>query len=393
MMLETIYVENVSKYYKVYRSPTERLKEIILHKDIAPIKKALEGVSFSVLKGEAFGIIGDNGAGKSTLLSIIAGTLKPTSGKILVKGKVAAILELGTGFHPELSGIENIYIYGGLYGLSPKEIENKIPFIKDFSELEDFIDKPIKTYSTGMLMRLAFSTILAIDPDIFIIDEALSVGDIHFQKKVFKKIKEFKNKGGTLLFTSHSMYQISNLCDRALWLHKGQIRKIGKSLDVIKEYESYIREKDTTSEEQSKSPTNVKASIAWIDRFELDKENLHPGETLKVSITVKANTPTKAHIGLVFRRNDNEIITVYSTKHEKRIVNIATNSEITFIFEQFPILYGDYFVDIYLTDEEGQVFYDIKTKKISIRKTNFLDLGIFRIKAKIFGDGLIHEDS
>lgn len=183
MIKSVIKLENVTKIYRIYKHPLDRLKEIIFRSDYAFEKVALKDISFEIYKGEAVGIIGENGAGKSTLLSIIAGTLSPTFGKVNVDGKVGSILELGAGFHPELSGIENVYIYGSMFGLSKKYIDSIIEEIRDFSELGDYINQPIKTYSSGMVVRLAFSTIVNLNPDIFIIDEALSVGDVHFQKK------------------------------------------------------------------------------------------------------------------------------------------------------------------------------------------------------------------
>ena len=390
-MLPIIEVRNLSKIYKIYSKPQDKLFEIFFRKSKAFLKKALDNVSFEVFKGEAFGIIGENGAGKSTLLSIIAGINKPTKGNVVVRGKVASILELGSGFHPELTGIENIFLYGSFMGMSESFIKKKLDFIKNFSELHDYLDKPLKTYSTGMIMRLAFSTILALEPDIFIIDEALAVGDLYFQKKVFNKIREFKEKGGTILFTSHSMYQITNLCERALWLKEGKIVKIGSALEVAQEYENYIREKEgikeSYEEETSLNEKNenkgVNFSPAWIDSIRINKKDIEPGDTLVIDIKVRSRERVRTHIGVLFRRNDKEEIALYSTKHEGIEIEIDQEEVVEFIFEDFPILYGNYYIEVYLTDENGNVFYDVKVEEIAVRKTSFLDIGVCKIKGTI----------
>lgn len=392
-MFPVIEVRNIYKRYKIYSKPYDKLKEIIFRRNYAFIKEVLKNISFEVFKGEAFGVIGENGAGKSTLLSIIAGMNRPSEGKVIVKGKVAAILELGAGFHPEFTGIENIYLYGNLMGLSTDEIKEKLDFIKSFSELGNYLDKPIKTYSTGMVMRLAFSVMLAIEPDIFIIDEALSVGDLYFQKKAFNKIREFKEKGGTILFTSHSMYQITNLCERALWLKNGKVEMCGNALEVTKEYENYIREKESGEKNISSNDINLKQekshSPAWIENVKVNKEVINPGEKLEVEIELGASESIKAHVGLLFRRNDNEHIALYSTKHENITLEFAKKEKIKFVFEDFPLLYGSYFIDIYLTDDSGNIFYDIKSIKLNVRKTSFLDIGICKIKGHIYIEDLV----
>jgi len=386
-MVKAIEVENLSKHYRLYRKPSDRLKEIIFRRDTAVVKTALQGVSFYVLRGEAFGIVGENGAGKSTLLSIIAGINKPSEGRVSVRGKVASILELGAGFHPELTGLENIYLYAGYYGLSPRDVDRKLDFIKGFSELEDYLDKPVKSYSTGMIMRLAFSTILAIDPDIFIIDEALAVGDLYFQKKVFKKIREFKERGGTILFTSHSTYQISNLCDRALWLKDGRVQAIGNALEVVNEYENYIRQKEGEIVEETpdqNQPSGFSDNhLATIEELSLSSRVLEPGERLEVHITLSSKEKLNVHVGVLFRRNDNEMIALYSTKHEDKLIELRGNKKLVFVFDKFPILYGKYYVEVYLTDENGNVFYDVRSDEIEVKKTSFLDIGVFRIEGKI----------
>ncbi|NBI89255.1 ABC transporter ATP-binding protein [Lachnospiraceae bacterium] len=237
----TIEVKNVVKVYKLYNKPTDRLKESLIknscyHKDFY----AVNDVSFSVKRGETVGIIGKNGAGKSTMLKMITGVLAPTSGEITLSGHVSALLELGTGFDAERNGIDNIYLNGRINGLSKKEIEDSMDEILEFADIGDFVYQPIKTYSSGMLVRLAFATAINVKPEILIVDEALSVGDVRFQQKCYRKIREFK-ENGTVLFVSHDTGAISSFCDRVIWLDDGQIYKEGVPGELLKEYLAYMR--------------------------------------------------------------------------------------------------------------------------------------------------------
>jgi len=233
-----ISIKNISKIYRIYKRPLDRLKdELGLSKSVSyDTFEALKKISFDVYKGETVAIIGTNGSGKSTLLKIIADVVEATTGTISVNGKISAILELGTGFNQELSGYENIYQNGLILGYTKAEIDEKIDAIISFSELDSFIYRPVKTYSSGMYARLAFSVAINVDPDILIVDEALSVGDARFQQKCFKKIKSMQESGVTILFVSHSLDSVIQLCDRAVLLDKGSMIMIGETKDVVKEY-------------------------------------------------------------------------------------------------------------------------------------------------------------
>jgi len=237
-----IKVEKLSKVYHLYKKPIDRLKESLnplgkkYHKDFY----ALKDVSFEVKKGETVGIIGKNGAGKSTLLKIITGVLSPTSGKVEINGKIASLLELGAGFNLEMTGIENIYLQGTIMGFSKEEIEKKIDDILSFADIGDFIYQPVKTYSSGMFARLAFATAINVEPDILIVDEALSVGDVKFQNKCFKKFQEFKDKNKTILFVTHDTSAVIKYCDKALWLHNGEIKSLGNAEKIVKDYISFM---------------------------------------------------------------------------------------------------------------------------------------------------------
>ena len=233
-----IEVEDVSKTYHIYTNPMDRLKDALnfgFNKRHDTFE-ALREISFSLKKGETVGIIGTNGSGKSTLLKIIANVTKASSGQVNVHGKISAILELGTGFNPELNGLENIYLNGLILGYAKDEIDKKLEDIISFSELGDFINRPVKTYSSGMYARLAFSVAINVDPDILIIDEALSVGDAAFQKKCFTRLKSLTQSGATILFVSHSLDSVVQLCDRAVLLDKGSLIMVGETKEVTKEY-------------------------------------------------------------------------------------------------------------------------------------------------------------
>jgi ABC-type polysaccharide/polyol phosphate transport system ATPase subunit len=236
----SVEVHNVSKTYRLYDRPVDRLKEAVLRRPFHRPFQPLREVSFVVPQGGILGIIGDNGAGKSTLLKILAGTLTPSTGQVLHRGRVAALLELGAGFHQEFSGRQNIYLNASLLGLSDAEIGQREAGIIEFSELAEFIDRPVKTYSSGMYVRLAFSIATSVDPDILIIDEALSVGDAHFQKKCVNRMMQFKEQGKTMLFCTHSMYQIQELCDQVLWLDHGAMQRLDSATEVINAYNAHL---------------------------------------------------------------------------------------------------------------------------------------------------------
>jgi lipopolysaccharide transport system ATP-binding protein len=236
-------VKSISKKFKSYHSPADRLKEIIFRKRYHREIVALENISFEVGEGETLGIVGQNGAGKSTILKILSGILLPDTGSIEIDGKITGILELGTGFNPELTGIENIYMNGTFLGMTRSEIDQKKSEIMDFAELGDFIYEPIKTYSSGMLMRLAFSIAIHAEPKCFLVDEALSVGDAYFQQKCMRKIIEFKNSGGSIIFISHDMNAVKTLCDSALLLDKGHVLDYGDPKSIIDFYYGMILKK------------------------------------------------------------------------------------------------------------------------------------------------------
>lgn len=234
-----INVKNMSKDFIIYGDKANTLKERIIrfNKNNKEIRNVLQDINISIEKGETVALIGVNGSGKSTLLKLITKIIYPTKGTIKVNGKVSSLLELGAGFHPDFSGRENIYFNASIFGLTKKEIDERLNKIIEFSELEEYIDTPIRTYSSGMYMRLAFSVAINVDADIILIDEILAVGDQHFQEKCMNKMLELKKSGKTIVFVSHSSEAVKFLCDRSIWLKDGKVEMDGKTKNVLNEYE------------------------------------------------------------------------------------------------------------------------------------------------------------
>ncbi|HEV1283697.1 MAG TPA: ABC transporter ATP-binding protein [Bryobacteraceae bacterium] len=236
----------VSKSYSIYAAPGDRLKELMtlnqrkFHTDYW----ALRDVSFEARRGETFCVVGENGSGKSTLLQICAGVLEPTSGNISVNGRVSALLELGSGFNPEFSGRDNVYLNGAILGFSNKEMDRRFAEIEEFAEIGDFINQPVKTYSSGMVVRLAFSVAIHVDPEVLLVDEALAVGDVYFRQRCMRKVHELRGRGITILFVSHATGDIKALGDRAVWLDHGEVRAIGKADLIVMQYLAAMAEKD-----------------------------------------------------------------------------------------------------------------------------------------------------
>lgn len=238
----SIAAHNLSKIYHLYNTPSDRLKQVLFGRKHKYYEEytALSDVSFQLPKGEVLGLVGRNGAGKSTLLQLICGTLSPTSGELSIHGRIAALLELGAGFNPEFTGRENIYLSAAVMGIGQKEIDDKLEEIIEFSGVRPFIDQPVKTYSSGMYVRLAFSVATSVEPDILVIDEALSVGDGDFARRSFERIIAMRDAGKTILFCSHSLYQVEALCTQAIWLEQGQVRASGKPELIVPEYQGFL---------------------------------------------------------------------------------------------------------------------------------------------------------
>ena len=258
-----IEVKNVKKKFKVYFDKGSQLKERILFRNRNRYEErwVLDDVSFEVKQGEAIGLIGHNGCGKSTTLKLLTRIMYPDSGSIELRGRVSSLIELGAGFHPDMSGRENIYTNASIFGLTKKEIDERLDDIIEFSEMEPFLDNPVRTYSSGMYMRLAFSVAINVNADILLIDEILAVGDVNFQAKCFNKLREIKAQGTTIVIVSHSMGQIEQICDRSIWIHEGKIKAEGNPREIDKDYLDFMGQKRQEIAEQSQKKDEAKTIV------------------------------------------------------------------------------------------------------------------------------------
>jgi lipopolysaccharide transport system ATP-binding protein len=368
-------VAGLSKLYKLYDSPRARLQALLTGRHTHQAHWALRDVSFALDRGQCLGVIGDNGAGKSTLLKLVAGTLQPTAGEIVRggRGRVTAILELGAGFHPEFSGRENLRFAGALIGLAEQEIRRLEAGIVDFAELEDAIDRPVKTYSSGMVVRLAFSLATAIEPDVLIIDEALAVGDQHFQKKCVERIEAFRRNGCTILFCSHSQYHIRQLCDASLWLDGGSARLLGPTEMVLAGYDAHVRLLDaerSTPAQAPHAPTSKPSGLDPGRRGAITSVSVAPlgdgepavlrGHDLTVSITASVAGDEQPNFGVMLEQARGVGITVVATHVDGAAATRGKDGAwtATVTFPELPLHSGEYVISAYLADSLGMVIYD-----------------------------------
>jgi len=341
-----IKVQNLKKRFKFYKKPSDRLKELLFRRTYHTVYEALKGVSFEVKSGEVLGIVGPNGAGKSTLLKILTGVLLPDEGKVIVSGRITGLLELGTGFNYEMSGLENIYMNGLLLGMTREELDAKKEAIISFSELGDFIYEPLKTYSSGMVMRLAFSIAIHADPTCFVVDEALSVGDAHFQQKCIKKIKEFREKGGSIVFVSHDLNAVKILCDEAILLHQGEVLEKGSSEKVINAYNrllAFLAEKEnkifTLSSNKSSSNPAYGTLEATIKEVSFQGEDsgssvVSSGEWAFIKIIFKAfkDIPSLT-VGILIRDRFGQDVFGVNTSLLNKPISISAGSTYEVLFK------------------------------------------------------------
>jgi lipopolysaccharide transport system ATP-binding protein len=335
-MKKVLEVKNITKIYKIYKNNINRLKEIFLNKSYHKEFVSNNNISFDLYEGETLGIIGVNGAGKSTILKIIAGVINPSSGEVIRHGRVTALLELGTGFNDELSGYENIFLNGTLIGMSQKECEQKTKEIIAFSELGDYIHEPIKTYSSGMKMRLAFSIAIYSEPQIFIVDEALSVGDAHFAAKCTQALKKKKEQKMSIIYVSHDLNSLKLLCDRVLLLNHGALAEQGNPEDVINTYNFLIAklgDKEETMHIKESDNNSFGTFDVEITKVTIEGENSHSnvissGEntTVEVKITSKKNVPNMT-VGIMLRDKFGQDIFGTNTFHHKKIIDFNKDSE------------------------------------------------------------------
>jgi ABC-type polysaccharide/polyol phosphate transport system ATPase subunit len=366
-----IEAQHLSKAYRIYANPQDRLREFLArgrrtyHHEFW----AVRDVSFRAAVGSTLGVIGDNGAGKSTLLQLAAGILRPSAGSVTTRGRLSTILELGAGFNPEFTGRENALMSGAIMGIAPREMERRFPAIAAFAEIGDFIDRPVKIYSSGMYVRLAFAVAISVDPDVLIIDEALSVGDQYFQKRCIDRIEAFRKVGKTILFCSHNLYQIRLICDEAIWLKDGQVAQAGDTSRVVAAYENYLREREVPKVE-SRPVIDERRAFPWVIHVLLSRgdepggrDQFMTGDELVITVGYEVPTPpTVVHVGIIVYRNDG--VQCFGTgTHVAGVKPPMSGGSIRLRIPGLPLMAGDYAVTVYLLDEHGLHVYDQRERE------------------------------
>lgn len=310
----------LSKFYGSHRNPRSLLRKILTGKDSAQRIRALEGVSFRVEAGRALGVVGQNGSGKTTLLKIVSGAAHPSSGQVEVDGRVGALLDLGAGFHPEFSGRENIRFSGALMGLEPDRVREAEDRIVAFSELEEFIDQPVRTYSAGMYVRLGFAVSTGFHPSVLVIDEALAVGDQPFQKKCTDRILSIKKRGAAIVICSHNLYQVKTLCEEAIWLREGRPRSQGDAVTVVEDYSRFLGQAAAPRDGGADTPVSGPARNCRIEKLRLEDgsgsrcESFRTGEILRLEIVAEFASGFRGRPSLrvAIRRDDG--LTIHETR-------------------------------------------------------------------------------
>ncbi len=396
-----VKVDHVKKMYKMYDDPKDRFKEAlgIGGKDKVYAKNyyALDDVSFEVGKGEIVGIIGRNGSGKSTILKILTGVLNQTKGNVEVNGKVAALLELGAGFNMEYTGRRNIYLNATMMHISKNEIEQKIPDILSFADIGEFIDQPVKTYSSGMFVRLAFAVAINVDPDILIVDEALAVGDVRFQLKCMDKFSEFIDAGKTILFVTHDVNSVKRFCSRAIWLNQGKLILDGNTDEVTDRYLDFLKSEMSIEQYLELDKRKTVEEVQQVDVSGIDIVKIHElhmmdskkneiteikhGQKiiLKVSYLVADESIENPVLGVAIRRIDNEYICGVNTKLDKVSIPWKKGyNRVELCYDSFDLIGGEYYFDVGIFDQAGIVNLDYSTKIMS-----------FFVKMDYIGEGIV----
>lgn len=374
-----IDIQHITKTYNMYKKPSDRFKEAL-----SPTKKsyhdlfyALDDVTMQIKKGEMIGFVGENGSGKSTMLKIITGVLTPTSGSMVINGKISALLELGSGFNPEYSGYENIFLNGMVLGFSREEMEERVQDVIDFTDIGDHLYQPVKTYSSGMFVRLAFAVAINVDPDILIVDEALAVGDLEFQLKCMEKFTEIKNSGKTILFVSHDVNSIRRFCDRTFWLQHGKVVEYGDTMDVTTNYENFLKKKSikTVDREATMKDETPTPDIIEVDHAELLNADYEPLEMVtqdekvivKIEYTVKNDQIKKPVCGVAIRTVDNHYVCGLNTLLDGVQIPWKKGRNVFYLeYEKMSLLTGEYYFDIAFFEEHATVPLVYKTKYVTM---------------------------
>ncbi len=373
-----IEVNNITKSFKIYLDKGNTIKEKILFKNRRCHEKrqVLRGISFEVKEGEVVGLIGHNGCGKSTTLKLLTRIMYPDSGTIESKGRISSLLELGAGFHPDMSGRENIYINASIFGLSKKEIDERLDDIIEFSELEKYIDNPVRTYSSGMYMRLAFSVAINVDASILLIDEILAVGDVNFQSKCFDKMREIKESGVTIVLVTHDIGTVEWFCDRAIWINNGLIEKDGPATEVVDAYMQHMVEKKVEAierrhkdeeKEESEEESEKKPEENRIGTREAEITNVYFTDSVGNTIHILHNqTDCAIHIDYFVEESKEYVIGIgiltmegvrlfgTNTQLDRSKIDITPgNHMISFIINNLPLIEGMYVLQVAITDQNG----------------------------------------
>lgn len=374
-----IELKHITKTYAMYAKPTDRLKEALdfRRRSYHDTFYALNDVNIHVKKGEMIGFIGENGSGKSTLLKIITGVLTPTSGEMQINGNIAALLELGSGFNPEYSGYDNIYLNGMVLGFTKEQVDEMVDDIISFADIGDHLYQPVKTYSSGMFVRLAFAVAINVDPEILIVDEALAVGDLEFQLKCMEKFTEFRNAGKTILFVSHDVNAVRRFCDRVYWLKNGIVENEGETMEVTEEYENFLKRKSLKTVDREKSVVEEHSApeIVTVDSATLLDENLEPVDIVeqnstvyvKVEYTVKDESPKNPVLGVAIRTVQNHYVCGLNTLLDKTAIPWKKGKNVFYIkYPNMSLLSGEYYFDVAFFEENATVPFVYKTKYVTM---------------------------
>jgi lipopolysaccharide transport system ATP-binding protein len=364
----SVEIHGLAKRYLLFGRRRDRALALLGRTGGLHTVTALEGIDLEVNPGEAVGVIGENGSGKSTLLRLMAGISTPDAGTIRVVQPVAPILELGLGFHPEFTGRENALLYGSLLGIPEEAMAERLDDVLAFAELGEFVDRPLRTYSSGMSARLAFAVATNVDPAVLVVDEALAVGDGGFQKKCIDRMVQFKDEGRTVLFCSHSMYLVTSFCQRAVWLHHGRIQSQGPAQAVVEEYESYLmqREKrrlaaDGGHEEAPVSGRHGRLTgVRVLDLDGASTEEVTPGNGFQVALELESADPATAfHVGVAVDAQDGRCIYAATTQRDHiPVLSGATRYAVALRIPRFPVATGAFLVSAFLFDETGLHTFD-----------------------------------
>jgi ABC-type polysaccharide/polyol phosphate transport system ATPase subunit len=390
-MPTALAVNDLWKSYRLYHERNQYLKAAILKGRRARYEEfwALKGIDFEVPTGSTFGVIGSNGSGKSTLLKTLAGILQPEKGSVEIEGRVSALLELGAGFHPELSGQENVYLNGAILGLSKKEITARFDDIVEFAGIADFIDTPVKNYSSGMFVRLGFAVAAHVEPDVLLIDEVLSVGDESFQRRCAEKIDEFRRDGRTIVFVSHGLGQVEQLCQEVAWIEKGELRMLGPAAQVISAYQGDSHEAARVEGEQGSRWGSGEAQIVGVSLLDADGNNgtlLTTHERATIGVDVTAHTPLQDTV-VVVRIDSLTGGTIWetSTRRNGRTIGLIDGpASVKIAIPSLPLLEGVYDLTVGIMDSTEVHPYDFWERRIrfEVRQYKSYDTGLVSIPAE-----------